>query len=150
MVGRGKSGSHFHSWCYSAEGGRGVSSRFYRVFFVWIEVIGRQGESKISLYNSIVGKILLRASAGYNELLGRGVFRILPNIQDGVPQWGQPTTWGHWLLPRGGTTAGVRLGSGCASGWGECCRSMWGVCGLQVRGICSQKLIYKEVFGIHL
>ena len=35
-------------------------------------------------------------------------------------------------------------------GGGGRCGSMWGVCGLQVRGICSQKLVYKEVFGIHL
>ena len=56
---------------------------FIFFFFVLVKIIRRLDEPKIPLSNPSGGKLLLRPSASYNELLGRVVFRIPPNIHDG-------------------------------------------------------------------
>ena len=57
---------------------------FLFLCLVLITKIKRQGKSKISLCNSIGGKLLLRPFASYNKLLGTVELRILSNIQDGA------------------------------------------------------------------
>ena len=44
----------------------------------------RQGESKILLRNISVGKLLLRVSSSYNNLLGSASIIILSKIHDGA------------------------------------------------------------------
>ena len=60
-----------------------VQSKISSFVFVLIKIIRRLDESKIPLSNPSGGKLLLRPSASYSELLGRVVFRIPPNIHDG-------------------------------------------------------------------
>ena len=86
-----------------------LSPRFCPAVLVWIKIIKREGESKIPLCNPSGGKILLRASASYNKLLGRAAFRILPDFHDGVPLRKQPASLRHWLFPQKATTADVKL-----------------------------------------
>ena len=50
-------------------------SNFIFLFLVLIKEIRRQDESKIPLHRPCGGKLLIRTSASYNKLLGRGVFR---------------------------------------------------------------------------
>ena len=55
------------------------------VALVWIKITKRQGEFRILLCNSSGGKILLRASAGYTNLLGGVALRILQRICNEAP-----------------------------------------------------------------
>ena len=80
-----KSHLHFYSWFYSRKWGREVSPRFHFVVLVWIKITKGQCEPKFFLCNPRSRKILLRASANYNKLLGRVAIRILPNIHNEVP-----------------------------------------------------------------
>ena len=101
LVGRGrKSHSHLDSWCYSRKRGRGIGPRFHFVVLVWIKIIRSQDESKIPLCSTSDEKILLRAPASYNKLLGRVARRILPNMYDWVPPRKQPTVLRHSLFPQ--------------------------------------------------
>ena len=89
------------------ESNKGRQEALFLIFVIWgcfdrrcvrdggAEQKASVGLSKILLYNSSGGKILLRASAGYNKLLGRLEFRILPNIHDGAPPRKQPTALRH-------------------------------------------------------
>ena len=118
VVGRGRmSYSHFHSCCYPRKWRRGVSPRFCLVVLVWIKIIRKQGGFKIALCNLSGEKIILRASASCNELLGRVASRILPNTHDGAPPQKWPTALRHWLFPEKNTTADFKLDSKCASNW---------------------------------
>ena len=55
------------------------------VALVWIKITKRQGEFRILLCNSSGGKILLRASASYTNLLGGVALRILQRICNEAP-----------------------------------------------------------------
>ena len=52
--------------------------RFHLIVLVWIKRIRRQGESKILFCNPNGGKILVRTSECYKNLLGWVPFRVLP------------------------------------------------------------------------
>ena len=55
----------------------------------------RDQRVKIPLCNPNAGKILLRASASYNKLLGIAEFRTLPNIYHGSSPRKQSTVLRH-------------------------------------------------------